>query len=260
MLKKVTKKVQLFKNPKYPDSYTIDLRFEKSMEYCNSRDWGKGGKIMGIILPILAVLGAGFLVSLIIPITSADYGKLTFEDFFGEERVVIGCYNDISGETREERSCTQRGDHNIMTPPQRDIKSWKKYYNEKQIINRLALVNFESGFSETASNPSAWGYVQTLRSHGISPDIESQLAWMKNREEVYRQRYFQGKSGTLDGCGKYWEFDNLKDGFEAGEYGVLSCLYRFHYHANKGTWYAKRGIIVTEFYKNYFNISGSYDK
>jgi hypothetical protein len=38
---------------------------------------------------------------------------------------------------------------------------------------------------------------------------------MKNRENTYRQRYFQGQTGRLDGCGKYWESDNTKDGFEA---------------------------------------------
>lgn len=170
---------------------------------------------------------------------------------FPDEKTVIGCYNDRTKQVRElweAKGCYKWWDHNIVLPPRSQIKVWLKYFNEFEIINRLALVNFESNFDENANNPYAHGYVQTLRSHGVLKDIDSQLSWLKNRQSYQKVKYTKWGSKR---CGYYWDNKNYKDGFEAGEYGVLSCLYRYHYHAHKGTWYAKRGIKATKYYKEY---------
>lgn len=134
--------------------------------------------------------------------------------------------------------------HNIMLPPQSHINTRRKYYNDQQIINRLALINFESSFDENASNRYAHWYVQTLRSHGVAKDIDSQLKRMKEREERYTigERY----------CWRYRNSDNNFDWHKQGADGVLSCLYRYHNHAHR-TRYSKRGMEVTKYYRTLFN-------
>jgi len=182
----------------------------------------------------------------------SEHGR--FLAHFPEEKTVIGCYNIYTKKARElweASGCYKKGDHNITLPPRSHIVEWLKYFNEFQVTNRLALVNFESNFDETAENDSAKGYVQTLKSHGVAPDLHSQLSWLKKRQGVHGKKYYGWKYGQVRWCGYYWENNNTKDWFEAGEYGVLSCLYRYHYDANKGTWYAKKGIEATKFYKLY---------
>ncbi len=208
------------------------------------------------ITKILLVWGVCFLVlAVLIPITKASAyegeNHARFLNYFPVEKTLIGCYNDRTKKTRgldKSWRCLKGWDHNIKLPPRKDIVVWLKYFNEFEIINRLSIVNFESDFEETAENPFAKWYVQTLKSHGVKPDINSQLKWLKKRQDA--QKVVKTRGGSLR-CGYYWNNYNYKDGFEAGEYGVLSCLYRYHYHAHKGTWYAKRGIKGTKFYKEY---------
>ena len=71
-----------------------------------------------------------------------------FINRFPLENTIIGCYNSITKTTREDTFCNIQGDHNIILPAREQIKEWLKYYNEAQIVNRLALVNFESSFRE----------------------------------------------------------------------------------------------------------------
>ena len=170
---------------------------------------------------------------------------------FPTVKTVIWCYNDISKTTRESMRCTKKGDHNITLPTREHIKIWLKYYNDYEILNRLALVNFESNFDENAENHMARGYVQTLKSYNIPIDIDSQLNWLKNRNKTYKKVYYGGKYWRARGCGYYWNNNNPVDWYPKWEYWVLACLYRFHYNANTGMWYAKRGMLVTKFYKKY---------
>lgn len=238
----------------------IDLKAIHAREYLQSKK-SKMDNIKENILKIGWICGTVWFLAVIllgwgilptwVTETHASEPKnehLAFLARFPEKTTVIGCYNDRSKTTREATRCTQGGDHNIMLPPRDQIKVWLKYFNEFEIINRLALVNFESSFDENAWNPHAHGYVQTLRSHGVAKDIDTQLAWLSNRQASQKVKYTAGGSKR---CGIYWDQDNRVDGFEAWEYGVLSCLYRYHYHAYKGTWYAKRGVTTTKYYKWY---------
>lgn len=236
---------------------TIDLKAIYAKEYLDSKKtkmdnfketWIKIVAWVGIFYYILTLL---FGWGMFIPneANANNTGEnLAFLNRFPEHTSVIGCYNDYTKKVREGTKCTQKGDKNVSLPPRSQIKVWLKYYNEFEIINRLAIVNFESNFNENAQNSHAIWYVQTLRSHGVAPDIDSQLKWMSNRQASQKVKYTAWGSKR---CGYYWENDNVKDGFEAWEYGVLSCLYRYHYHAYKGTWYAKRGIEATQYYKRY---------
>jgi hypothetical protein len=181
--------------------------------------------------------------------THASEGQnLAFLARFPDENTVIWCYNDRTKKAREASKCTQWGDHNIILPARSQIKEWLKVYNHFEIVNRLGIVNFESWFREYVWNPHAYWYVQTLRKWNIKPEIIPQLTWMKNRQ-FYQKKKFAANGSRR--CWYYWDHDNLKDWFEAGEYGVLSCLYRYHYHSQKWTWYAQRWIAVTKYYKWY---------
>lgn len=228
------------------DPYTIDLtgRLETKGQFY-IRNTKNTIATAGIIWFIIVTL---FWWGILKGDAHADSSQhLAFLSRFPEEHRVIGCYNDVTKEIRQSETCTQWGDHNIILPPRSHIEKWLEIYNEQEIVNRLALVNFESAFREEVWNKFAYWYVQTLRKWNISPKIESQLQWMKNREEVNKKEY----AGTSRRCGFYWENHNYKDGYEAGEYWVLACLYRYHYHAHKGTWYAKRWVETTKFYKWY---------
>jgi hypothetical protein len=125
-------------------------------------------------------------------------------------------------------------------------------YNESEAINRLAIVNFESGFNPKASNPFAIWYVQTLRKWNVSTDIKTQLEWMKNRQDYQKQTHIAWVNGTVEACGIYKYKDNVRDWYKKGEEGVMSCLYRWHYHAHNGTWYARKAMSAREYYLNYF--------
>lgn len=189
---------------------------------------------------ILVIWLVGYFLSIVI----ANAKTPSIDDYLTDSIQVIWCYNDKTLETRKATKCTQRGDHNIMLPKKSDLKVWRKFFTDRQIVNRLPIVNFESWFQETAQNKFARGYVQTLRKWNISPKIEPQLKWMNDRQVS------QKSSGR---CGKYWEIYNKKDGFKAWEEWVIACLYRYHYHAYKGMWYSKRAMKVRAFYLDYFN-------
>jgi len=75
-----------------------------------------------------------------------------------------------------------------MLPTVSQIEIWREVFpNDEMIINRLPIVNFESGFDEYAGNKYAKGYVQTLRSYSIPPDVESQLEWMRDRQDSQKE-------------------------------------------------------------------------
>ena len=230
-------------------SNTIDLKYMNAKEYVDNIEWNtnfmkKSKKILVFVWIAWYIVSCFYGWGIVYPKTAnADHTEqnMSFLARFPDEKRVIGCYNDITLQVREESRCTTPWDHNIILPAESQIKEWLKYYNEYEIINRLALVNFESSFNESASNKYAKWYVQTLRTYSIPNDINSQLSWMKNHKEAYTRKI----------CRKYWNQRNSYDWFDAGEYWVLSCMYRMHYHAYKWTWYAKRGILTTKFYKWY---------
>lgn len=70
---------------------------------------------------------------------------------------------------------------NIMLPPKSHIEQFKKIFGDDYKY-RLAIANFEGSFNENAQNPYAIGYLQTLRSHKVKPDVVSQLNWLAKRE------------------------------------------------------------------------------
>ena len=236
---------------------TIDLREIQAREYLQTKKTNMDN-IKENLIKIIAIIGMFYyLVALlfgwgiITPNNVEAYQEgenLAFLARFPDNKTIIGCYNDKTKTARAGKKCTKAGDHNIFLPARSQIKIWLKYFNEYETINRLSLVNFESSFIPENGNKYAYGYVQTLKSYNIAPDINSQLNWLKNRQSYQKVKY--SRSGSKR-CGYYWDHKNYKDGFNAWEYGVLSCLYRYHYHAHKGTWYAKRGIEGTLYYKWY---------
>lgn len=241
-------------------SMTIDLRYINAKEYCEKvenknlliENMKKIISTAGIIwFVIVCFTGWGIFTPDTANASNIEQEHARFLAHFPEEKKIIGCYNDRTKTVREADRCLKGGDHNIKLPPRSQIVEWLKYFNEFQIINRLAIPNFESDFTETAENPFAKWYVQTLKSHNVAPDINNQLSWLKNRQAIHGKKFYHGKYWKIRGCGYYWDNHNYKDGFEAGEYWVLSCFYRYHYDANNGTWYAKRGVLTTKFYKNY---------
>ena len=167
---------------------------------------------------------------------------------------VIGCYNKNTWKTREVTSkwnCYHWDGwrFNIMLPPLNHISIRKEFYTDHQIVNRLWIVNFESSFDENASNHYAHWYVQTLKSHWITPDIRSQLERMRNREHHSVLPEYIWSSPR---CWVYWKKDNTRDGFPKWEAWVLSCMYRYHYDANKWSWYARRVMAAREYYIQWF--------
>jgi hypothetical protein len=237
---------------------TIDVKYITSLEYVqdNSR-FHKHSFFIILFLSILLIIAIWITF---IKTTNADNTTITdnvpikvdsnynFLQKFPDEHTVIWCYNDRSKTTREASICTMWWDHNIILPPKKHIKKWLTVFNEKETVNRLALVNFESSFKENAENKYAKWYVQTLKKWKIKPEIIPQLEWMKNRQKYQKVKI--SSSGSKR-CWYYWDNYNYKDWFPAWEYWVLACLYRYHYNANTWTWYAKRWILTTKFYKNY---------
>ena len=251
------------------DKYTINLSDRKTTDQIQKQSRNrKVNRIKSKLKPIMIWLVTTAFIWVLTSLIPAEAHNITTSekkhanyDVMGEhgyylshfptERTVIGCYNDRDKTTREAMKCTRWGDHNITLPPRDQIKIWLKYFTPFEITNRLALVNFESNFDENASNAHAKGYVQTLRSHWVAKDINSQLAWLKKRQSVHGKEYFAWKYGRVRGCGYYWNNYNNKDNLPAWEYAVLACFYRFHYHYSKWVWYAKRWVKVTKFYKKY---------
>lgn len=166
--------------------------------------------------------------------------------FPNNQKIIIWCYNKISRKIRKSDKCYYKWDSNIILPTKSQIKIWLKYFNKNEIINRLALVNFESWFNPFAWNNYAYWYVQTLRKYHINPDIDSQLQWLKKRQNEQKVKYTSRGSKR---CWIYWNQYNYIDWFNSGEYWVLSCLYRYHYNSKKWVWYSNRGIKITKFYK-----------
>ena len=166
---------------------------------------------------------------------------------------IIGCYNSNNNTTKE---TTKDGNcfwwqggrwHNIMLPPISHLKYWEEHRTDHQIINRLPIVNYESSFNPEAGNKHAVGYVQTLRSYRIPWDIRSQLAWLARREKVV----LSVGNWSSKRCWIYREQDNRVDWFDAWEDAVAACMYRYHYHSYKWTWYAKRGVATKWYYKKW---------
>jgi len=247
------------------DKYTINLSDRKTTDQIQKqRRSRKVNRLTTKSKPIMLTIAITILIWAVMNLIPVEAHNVTVSeknkanyDVMGEygyylshfptEKTVIGCYNDRDKTTREASKCTRWGDHNITLPPRSQIKIWLKYFNPFEITNRLAIVNFESNFDENASNPYAKGYVQTLRKWNIPKDIDSQLQWLAKRQKS------QGKVQVWKSkrCGYYWKNHNFTDWYEAWEYGVLSCIYRYHYHAYKGMWYAKRWVTTTKFYKEY---------
>lgn len=188
--------------------------------------------------------------------TNAIDGVDLFEWKLQEERLVIGCYNSYTKTARaifntEETGCYKNWDHNIMVMPEAHLPIWRTLWNDREIINRMPIVNFESGYDVNASNAHARWYVQTLRSYNIDINIKPQLQWMYNRQQVQKLEYTKWGSPR---CGIYWSQYNYKDGFNAWEEGVMACLYRYHYHAHNGVWYSNKAMEARKVYFAYFNI------
>ena len=167
---------------------------------------------------------------------------------------VIGCYNQYSKTSRTiaigEEKCAKAWDHNISIPPKSHIEKWRAvWWNDRQIVNRFAIVNFESNFREYVWNPYAYWYVQTLRKWNIAPEVEPQLQWMYDRQVYQAMEYSKWGSKR---CWWYADNYNARDGFNAWEEWVMACLYRYHYHAYNWTWYAKKAMSARQIYINYF--------
>lgn len=153
---------------------------------------------------------------------------------------VIGCIHSKTLETREPKkgACYYgKGWQNIALPPESQMKVWKKVFsNDQMIINRLPIVNFESSFNEFAWNKYAVWYVQTLRSYKIAPDAESQLIWMKNRQDSQKK----------------WNCSQHKT-----ESRLMRCLYARHYGAlTSNHWYPNKAMVARDFYISYFKKNG----
>lgn len=229
--------------------HSMDLKINREKRVLKNTEIPLIKFALSAVLFILVLVG-GILNTGAVEAKTEDHDR--FLAHFPLETRVIGCYNSYTKETREDYICTKPWDKNIKLPARSQIVKWLKYYSEHQILNRLALVNFESWFNIYAVNDRAKWYVQTLKSHNVDIDIDSQLAWLKNREnKTYARLSFAGKYWKVRGCGSYWNTTNFKDWFAQWEYAVLACMYRFHYDSNKGSWYAKRGMKVTKFYKEY---------
>lgn len=172
-----------------------------------------------------------------------------------DEVQIIGCYNsntNLTSPVNSNGNCLKGGQwwrKNIMLPPKNHIPIWKEFYTDREIVNRLAIVNFESSFTTHRSNQFAHWYVQTLRKWNISPEVRPQLEWMYKRERVI---LLERTSWWSARCWLYWNEPNTKDWFPAWEDGVLACMYRYHYHSSKGTRYAKRWLKVRDYYLNWF--------
>ena len=151
---------------------------------------------------------------------------------------TIGCINSKTLQTKPVNSIWNcfywKNWQNISLPPDSHVKTWKKLFKtERSIINRLPIVNFESSFDENAWNKWAKWYVQTLRAYKIPKDVQSQLKWMKNRQESQ----------------KTW---NCKQ-HSKSEDRMMRCLYARHYGAKTGfDWYPNKAMVARQYYIDWF--------
>lgn len=172
------------------------------------------------------------LLFLFTPTASAE----TIETKLSDTTQIISCIQKDTLEIREPKNgkCFYgTGWQNISVPPEEQLKEWRKVFEtDAEIINRLPVVNFESGFNPNASNKHAIGYVQTLRKWNIDPDIIPQLQWMKDRME----------SQKVGNCSQWKEESRL-----------LRCLYARHYGADSGYhWYPNKAMKARSVYLSYF--------
>lgn len=186
--------------------------------------------------------------------------SLNLDKHLSDSTKIIWCINSRTLETkkpREDGTCYHAWAwwQNIALPPRSHLQYWRKYWEDRQIVNRFPIVNFESSFNENASNPFAIGYVQTLRKYWIPKDIDSQLSWMKNREDWnVLKEWVYGKSGKRSPrCWSYREQRNHKDWYNSWELAVLACMYRHHYHAHDGGWYSKKAMKARQYYFEYLH-------
>ncbi len=130
---------------------------------------------------------------------------------------------------------------NIMLPPKSHIEHFKKIFGDDYKY-RLAIANFEGSFNEEAKNPYAIGYLQTLRSHKVKPDVVSQLNWLAKREV--------GTTGRICDLNK-----NAPYGWGT-KLDRYTCMARWHFgfhkkgskHYAHGIMYWKRYRAATEYY------------
>lgn len=174
------------------------------------------------------------------------------------EPKVIWCINSITFKTKwvnKDWNCLYwQNWQNIMLPPKSHISKWESIYWDdwRKIVNRLPIANFESWFDPKAENPFAIWYVQTLKKYKVWTKITEQLQWLKDRQDYQKQEYIIGsKWQKLPACGVYWKKNNTRDWFKAGEEGVMSCLYRWHYHAEDWTKYSQKLMSARKYYFNY---------
>ena len=159
---------------------------------------------------------------------------------------VIGCLNekDMTIHEPNKGNCFLGNGwrwKNIMIPPQKDLDMFKKIFWEDYKY-RLAIANFEGSFREDAGNASAYGYLQTLRSYKIPPDITSQLNWLAKREI--------GTTGRICDLN-----NNAPYGWDT-KLDRYVCMARWHFgfhkpdtkHYSHGIMYWKRYRAVTEYY------------
>lgn len=130
---------------------------------------------------------------------------------------------------------------NIMLPPQSHLDIFKKTFGDDYKY-RLAIANFDWAFNESTENQWAKGYLQTLKSHNVPPDIVSQLNWLAKREI--------GTTGRI--CDMN---DNVPYGWDT-KLDRFTCMARGHFgfhkpdskHYAHGIIYGKRYRVVTEYY------------
>ena len=162
---------------------------------------------------------------------------LDLSQYLTDKIQIIGCINKETLETKKPRNgnCYYwRNWQNIMLPPIQHLTRWRMVFDsDREILNRLPIVNFESWFNSKAGNRHAHGYVQTLRSYKIAPAIIPQLKWMKDRQDLQKK----------------W---NCKHRAYSEE-SMMWCLYARHYWAlTTNHWYPKKALKARQYYLNYF--------
>ena len=162
-----------------------------------------------------------------------------FKSYFKDWEQLIWCFNTKTLETKiptKNWNCFYwKWRWNIKLPPLSHLNIYLEVFNNnvRRIINSMPTENIESWFNPDAWNSHAVWYVQTLRKYKIWTSIKEQLTWKINRQN--RQK------DTI--CSKNkWD-----------EYNMMECLYRSHYHFRKWQFYAKKSLVIRQYYLNYFN-------
>lgn len=181
-----TQKSRFFKNPMYPDPYTIDLRYADAQEYTNSRDYGIGDTILKFWVFFFALLGIGYVISQCIPIADAWFSARSYtreqrlevcheaykasgigKMYLYEQLPVVRCatymslvyaYESDFGQSRrcrEDRNCWGMKGNGVDTPPWFLIfqteKEWREYFAKKyfQWHYKKKIEQFVYGWSTT---------------------------------------------------------------------------------------------------------------